>query len=116
LDGLTSASVATFESKGGRIACGGFATDKRSLQVFDVEYPGRDEEACKLGKSTYSSNRQKGIVSSISFSPLSNACYRCGNVFVIGACFPGCVYLCNGLVSSGSDVAGNCDYNAIVMK
>lgn len=113
LDELTSANVATFTPEGKRIVCGGFATDKRSLQVFDVEYPGRDGEIWRLGKSRYSSDGQKGMVSCISFSPLSNAYCGYGNVFAIGTYSPGSIYLYDDRLSSG--VVANCN-NAIILK
>ena len=112
LDELTSANVATFTPEGKRIVCGGFSTDKRSLQIFDVDYPGRDGEKWMLGKSRYSSDGQKGMVSCISFSPLNHSYSGYSNVFAVGTYSPGSIYLYDDRVSSGA--VGNC--NAIVLQ
>lgn len=100
---MEAPNVTTFSHDGQRIICGGFRSD-RTIHVFDTAIPGRDSTVLRLGKTRRSSDGQKGLVSSISFSGSSST-------FAVGTYSPGSIYLYDLRSSqspSGTIVNGHC--------
>jgi WD40 repeat protein len=85
LDELESPVVASFDHSGTKIAAGGYRTD-RTLHLFDVAVPGRESTVLRLGKTRRSSDGQKGMVSSMTFS-MDDKC------LALGTYAPGSIYV-----------------------
>jgi len=81
VDAIESAYSVTFSPDGQRVVAG----YNRYIKVFHTDIAGRDYDTFRLGKSRYSKDGQKGIVSDISFR-------SDGNVFAVGT-YAGSIYL-----------------------
>lgn len=86
LDELESPSTLCFLNGGQHLITGGFRSE-RMLQIFDLSRPGKDPSTTlKLGKTRRSKDGQKGLVSALSSSPVSN-------LLAVGTYSPGSIYL-----------------------
>lgn len=81
MDAIESAYSVTFSPDGQRVVAG----YNRYIKIFHTNIPGRDYDTIRLGKSRYSKDGQKGIISDISFR-------SDGNVFAVGT-YAGSIYL-----------------------
>lgn len=82
-----------FSPDGLTLVCGGFPTD-RYLSVFDTNRPGKNGSVWRLGKTRRSSDGQKGLVSSISYTQFSP------HILAVGTYTPGSIYLYDTRASS----------------
>lgn len=100
---MESASVVTFDPTGAKICAGGFRTD-RTLHVFATSEPGRSSTLLRIGKTRRSSDGQKGLISSLAYSPD-------GNLLAVGTFSPGSIYVYDersGSQPSGTILTGLC--------
>ena len=89
VDNLESAQSVAFTPDGERILAG----FNRYIKMFHTNVPGREYDTMRLGKSRYSKDGQKGIVSAISYPTSSR------NIFAVGT-YAGSLYLYDDRVPS----------------
>mmetsp|Transcript_8950 Transcript_8950/g.13011 ORF Transcript_8950/g.13011 Transcript_8950/m.13011 type:complete len:378 (-) Transcript_8950:527-1660(-) len=95
-----------FSLDGLNLVCGGFPKD-RYLSVFDINRPGKNSMVWRLGKTRRSSDGQKGLVSSISYTQFSP------HVLAVGTYTPGSIYLYD--IRASSAVATFSHLNAMAL-
>ena len=104
LDEVEAPNIVTFTPDGNRIFAAGFKTD-RTIHVFDTAIPGRDSEILRLGKTRRSTDGQKGLVSALSFPDGKNFFAGNSNIFAVGTCSPGSIYIYDDRKPSGNAAA-----------
>lgn len=100
LDEVEAPNIVTFTPDGNRIFAAGFKTD-RMIHIFNTAIPGRDSEILRLGKTRRSTDGQKGLVSALSF-PEGNNFFIGNNIFAVGTCSPGSIYIYDDRKPSGN--------------